>query len=292
MRSGRAPFALMCLFCLLAIGTGSLNLEAQCGGDPCDGNPDPCCGDPCCVECCPCPTLVGFDFSAPTIGQDVRLLRTGEQEPACQPNCPTSPVVIALGHSDYRLTDVDSGVTFDLNADGRIEKVAWTELNTNIGFLALDRNGDGRIQDGSELFGNVSPQPQRIDRNGFSALAVFDQESEGGNSDQVIDFHDTIFQRLRIWIDRNHDGISAIDELATLPEVGIEGISLDFEQAIRRDANSNLFRYRSRVLGIKGAAVANWAYDVFLQVAQNSPVSRTLSRFKFAGTKVVAATRQ
>ena len=78
------------------------------------------------------------------------------------------------------MTNVVNGVTFDILANGNPLKMAWTAKNSNVGFLVIDRNGNGKIDDGSELFSNVSPQTgSALQRNGFRALAMYDQPAQG-----------------------------------------------------------------------------------------------------------------
>jgi hypothetical protein len=115
----------------------------------------------------------------------------------------------------------------------------------------LDRNGNGVIDSGAELFGNYTDQPsptKKSDANGFLALAVFDEARNGGNGDRWIDAEDAIFSRLRLWLDANHDGVSQPTELFTLPARGVEGISLKYREGKRADTFGNVFKYRSRVL--------------------------------------------
>jgi hypothetical protein len=83
-----------------------------------------------------------------------------------------SPLIVDTARDGYRLTSVENGVRFDLNADGVAEQVAWTGRDSDDAFLALDRNGNGRIDSGAELFGNHAgaPQPGRQTPNGFEAL--------------------------------------------------------------------------------------------------------------------------
>lgn len=201
----------------------------------------------------------------------------GDGDPICppaeggaQPVC--SPIILDLSGHGFHLTDARHGVRFDITGDAHPVQIAWTVEGTENAFLALDRNGNGVIDDGTELFGNFTPQPPSAHRNGFAALAVYDKPQNGGNGDGVLDARDQIFSSLRLWIDANHDGICQPEELFTLPAKGVDSISLNYRMSMRRDQFGNLFRYRARVNpdDPRGTEeeVGRVAYDVFLTSAQ------------------------
>lgn len=247
-------------------------------GDPCTG--DPCCGD---LNC-------GGGMCQGPLTSLRKSKGNGPIFPLMQPNCCgeleqvdcingggewnnfsctcLSPIVIDVAGNGFNLTRADAGVLFDLARTGAPEQISWTAANSDDAWLVLDRNGNGIIDDGRELFGSSTPQPVLApgeSKHGFRALALFDTAPFGGNNDGQIDIRDSVFATLKLWQDRNHNGFSEPEELESAVDSVIRVIELRYKETKRKDENGNWFRYRARVRDERGAQAGRWAWDVFLQ---------------------------
>lgn len=197
-----------------------------------------------------------------------------------------SPIIVDTTGQGFHLTSAEHGVTFDFYGNGHPIRLSWTDAVYGNGFLALDRNGNGRIDNAKELFGNITEQPQSNTPNGYLALAEFDKPENGGNEDGIIDWHDAVYQKLVIWIDANHDGASQPEELHSLPSLGVYSIGLKYREEPITDQYGNKFRYR----GILNPSAADgqsqdgrYTYDVFFTTVK--PVGTGTCPLK-SGTKL------
>ena len=146
-------------------------------------------------------------------------------------------LVLDLDRDGVETVGMRAGIQFDLNDDGFRETLCW--VGADDGFLALDRDGDGAITSGAELFGNSTRLADGATAaNGFLALAEFDE-----NNDGYIENTDKDFSRLRVWRDANQNGESEAEELLTLADAGVAGILLRYSETGTKDAFGNEFRH-------------------------------------------------
>jgi len=123
----------------------------------------------------------------------------------------------AVSDELFRLTSPNKGVTFDRDGDGTKEQTAWTAAGADVGFLTLDRNDNGTIDDGRELFGDHTYPG--VD-NGFEALSRTARSFRRDNPPAaMVDSDNPLYQQLVIWVDRDHNGISAASELSRVVDI-------------------------------------------------------------------------
>ena len=136
-----------------------------------------------------------------------------------------SPLIVALNSLEIQLISPAKGPLFDLDATGDKVRYAWPKDGNNHMFLALDKNKDGKIDSGEELFGNVSVGPdKKVSDNGFLALQKYDSNGDGSITEE-----DSIYSTLLLWGDMNQNGVSEKNELFTLKDKGIKKINLNYK---------------------------------------------------------------
>lgn len=177
-----------------------------------------------------------------------------------------SPIVVDISGNGFNLTSAIGGVDFDIDGDGIVERLSWTAAGSDDVWLAIDLNGNGSFDNGTELFGTYSPQPSSDEPNGFLALAEYDEVANGGNADGSITEMDSVFASLRFWQDRNHNGVSESSEIFPCRDLGVVRFDLEYRVSSRQDQHGNKFRYRAKVYDAQGHRVGRWAWDVLLQV--------------------------
>ena len=135
---------------------------------------------------------------------------------------------------------------------------AWADKND--GILALDLNGNGKIDDGREIFGNNTLLPDgTLAPHGYAALSQYDS-----NHDGKIDSHDEIWEKLRVWRDKNEDAKTGKNELHTLDELDIAAINLNAEEVSETDEAGNRVTHRATVTKTDGTTMAS--ADVWFNV--------------------------
>lgn len=137
-----------------------------------------------------------------------------------------SPLVLDLNNDGTTSTFIYKTSTyFDLDNDGLRERTGWVQGGD--GLLTLDKNNDGIINNGNELFGNYTKDSLgKYANNGFDALTKYDD-----NHDGMINSSDNVYKALKVWQDSNSDGITDDGELKTLNELGISSINLSYVTA-------------------------------------------------------------
>ncbi len=151
-----------------------------------------------------------------------------------------TPILISLDKkSNYKLTSPADGVLFDIDGNGQVELLSWTEPDSDVAFLALDRDSDGAITSGKELFGNFTFKGVA---NGFVALRQTAMATNGGVKRGSVSSDDPVFAKLLLWSDSNHNGISEAWELRPASDL-LSAVGLGYTPSARHDEFGNRFLF-------------------------------------------------
>ena len=162
--------------------------------------------------------------------------------PRCHPPGEFDPIIVDLGQDGIHLGPAGIGVFFDLSGDGQLEYMQWTAPYGDEAFLVLDKNGNGFVDDGSELFTNFNMLvlDGEISPNGFADLAQYDRIGLGGNDDGFITRKDNVWSQLKLWRDSNADGVSTESEMYNLSDFDIRRFNTVPRINHREDAAGNI----------------------------------------------------
>ncbi|MGI0024652.1 MAG: hypothetical protein ACREA4_05840, partial [Nitrososphaera sp.] len=144
------------------------------------------------------------------------------------------PLILDLDGDGIETANTNDAAFFDHDGNGFAEQTGW--VGADDGMLAWDRDGDGRINDGKELFGDQTVlQDGTRAASGFQAIAEWDD-----NADGKIDASDGIWANLKIWQDTDGDGYTLASELKDLAALGIQSIDLGHTVTNTTDAQGNI----------------------------------------------------
>jgi hypothetical protein len=181
---------------------------------------------------------------------------------------PGSPIILDMSDNGILLSTPEDGVLFDLDADGVQEQTAWTREGTDDAWLAMDRDGNGKIDNGGELFGNhtmvdVGGGEMHPASDGFVALQFLERPEFGVSfPNNVVDERDAAYSRLLLWTDRNHNGLSEPEELTSAADGGLSAITSVGRLSKRRDQFGNDFKQKAPAI-VNGQRMMAW--DVWLR---------------------------
>ncbi len=212
-----------------------------------------------------------------------------------------TPLVLDLSGAGVRTTSLyDNPTVFDYRGTSIPKVTGWTAGDGEAAFLYYDTNNDHTLSDGRALFGNAMRLPRGTsDRNGskdaafrsdgggeistaprgigfrrahhgFEVLAAYDRPQNGGNGDRVISPADNVWKRLRLWIDRNHDGKMSPDEDYSLDDFGMSEISLTYRESSAAES-----------FGVDEAGNYHYLRSTFLQRVDGKVVSRDVDDILF-----------
>ena len=175
---------------------------------------------------------------------------------------PRDPLAIDLNRDGTHTLKLNGALNFDIDGNGFKEATGW--ISPEDAFLAYDRNENGIIDDGTELFGDKTVTnttfgyTSKTAANGFEALKAFDS-----NNDNIIDEKDEKFDKLLLWQDKNSNAVTDKGELKTLREHNIKSIDLNYKN-INSTNNGNFIRQTSKVMFNDGTTTT--ADDIWFSV--------------------------
>ena len=168
-----------------------------------------------------------------------------------------SPLVLDLDGDGVETTSVENGTHFDHDGNDFAEKSGW--VGSDDGLLVRDVNGNGMIDDGTELFGNNSVLSSgETAKNGFEALADLDS-----NNDGVFNSADTEWNNVKVWKDANGNGMVDEGELLSLEQAGVAGINVDYKASTTVDASGN--EHKQTGTFIKTDGTTGSVHDVWFE---------------------------
>jgi len=164
----------------------------------------------------------------------------------------STPIIIDTDGSGFHLTSVQNGIKWDFNGNGAPIQIAWTAPGSTNGWLAMP-DANGQITSAQQLFSSLAPQNLKVADNGFNALVTYDT-----NGDGVINALDNP------WSTKTTMAFPQPNELFTLDQLGITGISLAYTSSPKTDQYGNQFNLKGHLTVASGSNVDGRIYDVTL----------------------------
>ncbi|GAM31525.1 bifunctional hemolysin-adenylate cyclase precursor [Acinetobacter calcoaceticus] len=190
----------------------------------------------------------------------------------------SDPLTLDLDHDglETRAPSISSPIMFDHTGTGIKTSTGW--VLPDDGFLVLDRNNNGTIDNGTELFGDSTPLMNgSFAKNGFEALA--DQDT---NQDGKVDAQDTNWLALKVWRDLNQDGISQANELFSMSALDIDGIH------VTSSGHSQILENGNEIAELGTYYKTNGSQEVFGGVSHMADVNLVNDTFHRAFTDNIA----
>ena len=161
-----------------------------------------------------------------------------------------TPLVLDLNGNGVQTLSIEEGVEFDILNNGSKVQTGW--VSGEDALLAVDNNGNGQIDDRSELFGGDIGQ-------GFGKLKTFDS-----NDDGLVDSNDAEFSQLQVWQDANENGQTDAGELISLESAGVASLNTAYTDVFGVDARGNIHGEHGSATLADGKAID--LVDVYFQV--------------------------